>query len=117
MIVALTTRASPHAAAADFRINISSGYHNLAIEGVIEAGDYERFTKIAKDNQGQLAGIYIPPPGGDFLEAMKIGRAVRALELGQGYTSARISLREARQGNVRQTPVHCRSACSRRMAR
>lgn len=81
MVAVSTTCASPHAVAADFRINISSGYRDLVIEGAIEGGDYERFTKIAKENQGQLAGIYILSPGGDFLEAMKIGRAVRALEL------------------------------------
>lgn len=69
------------AIAADLRVNISSGYRHMVVEGVIEKGDYERFIRIAKENQGELSGISIFSPGGDFVEAMKIGRAMRALEM------------------------------------
>lgn len=67
--------------AAEFRLNVAGTYRSLDIEGPIEAGDYERFYRIAKENQGQLNGVHIYSPGGDFMEAIKIGRALRSLEL------------------------------------
>lgn len=67
--------------AAEMRLNVSGTYRTLHIEGQIEAGDYERFLKIAKESQGDLSGIWLYSAGGDFMEAIKIGRAMRALEL------------------------------------
>ena len=69
--------------AADIRPFIfgSGLYREIIIEGVVEPGDFEKFIRIAKENQGRVSGIYIFSPGGDFYEAMKIGRAIRALEL------------------------------------
>lgn len=71
------------AAAADIRpyINGTGAYRAVLIEGKIEAGDYETFLKIIQENQAQINGVYLFTPGGDFVEAMKIGRALRALEL------------------------------------
>ena len=61
----------------------STGSHRvLVIEGTIEKGDADKFIKIVKDNQGKISTVYIFSPGGNFYEAMKIGRAMRALELG-----------------------------------
>lgn len=69
--------------AADIRpfISGSGSYRAIVIEGNIEPGDFETFVRIAKENQGKVSGVYIFSPGGDFYEAMKIGRAMRALEL------------------------------------
>lgn len=69
--------------AADIRpfISGSGSYRAIVIEGNIEPGDFETFVRIAKENQGKVSGVHIFSPGGDFYEAMKIGRAVRALEL------------------------------------
>jgi hypothetical protein len=67
--------------AAELRLNVSGTYRSLDIEGAIEPGDYERFLRIAKESQGQLSSISLYSPGGDFVEAMKIGRALRALEI------------------------------------
>lgn len=71
------------ATAADIRsITLgSTTYRALVLEGTIESGDYEKFIKIIRDYQGQISGFWIFSPGGDFYEAMKIGRALRALEL------------------------------------
>jgi hypothetical protein len=66
---------------AELRLNVSGSYRSLDIEGPIEPGDYDRFLRIAKENQGQLSGVALYSAGGDFVEAMKIGRALRALEI------------------------------------
>jgi hypothetical protein len=44
-------------------------------------GDFEKFIRIIRENEGQVSSVYCFSPGGDFYEAMKIGRAMRALEL------------------------------------
>src|ERR1035437_5931234 len=73
----------PGSHAAEMRLLVrGNDYRSLIIEGEIESGDYEHFLKVVKDNQGKLADVYLLSPGGDFVEAMKIGRAMRALELG-----------------------------------
>jgi len=71
------------AKAADIRpfISGSGSFRAIVIEGNIEPGDFETFVRIVKENQGKISGVHIFSPGGDFYEAMKIGRAMRALEL------------------------------------
>lgn len=59
----------------------SGSYRVIVIEGNIKPGDSDTFISIAKENQGKVSGVYLFTPGGDFYEAMKIGRAMRALEL------------------------------------
>jgi hypothetical protein len=73
--------ASLPTSAAELRLNISGTNRSLDIEGRIEPGDYDRFIRIVKDSHGRLSGVRLHSPGGDFREAMKIGRALRALEL------------------------------------
>lgn len=72
------------AMAADIRpfIHGTGSYREIVIEGNIEPGDFETFVRIVRENQGQVSAVRIFSPGGDFYEAMKIGRAMRALELG-----------------------------------
>lgn len=81
---------TPVVKAAEIRplISGSGSYRAIVIEGNIEPGDFETFVQIAKENQGKISGVYIFSPGGDFYEAMKIGRAMRALEL-----SSRVPMR------------------------
>ena len=67
----------PGSHAAEMRLLARGNYRSLIIEGPIESGDYEHFLKVVKDNQGKLADVYLLSPGGDFVEAMKIGRAWR----------------------------------------
>lgn len=71
------------ATAADIRPFIfgSGSFRAIVIEGNIEPGDFETFIRIIKENQGKISDVHIFSPGGDFYEAMKIGRAMRALEL------------------------------------
>jgi len=59
----------------------SGTYRAIVIEGRIKPGDFDTFVRIAHENKGTISGVYIFSPGGDFDEAMKIGRAMRALEL------------------------------------
>jgi len=81
-IATVIATATLHASqAAEMRLNVMGSASFLDIEGVIEPGDYERFLRIAKDSQGKLVGVSLYSPGGDFLEAIKIGKALRALEI------------------------------------
>jgi len=103
--------------AAEMRLLVRNDYRSLIIEGPIESGDYEHFLKIVKDNQGKLADVYLLSPGGDFVEAMKIGRALRALEMGsvvpgrnsagQPVCSDSIS---ASMGDIPRNPANCTAA-------
>src|ERR1700722_10779075 len=103
--------------AAEMRLLVRNDYRSLIIEGPIESGDYDHFLKVVKDNQGKLADVYLLSPGGDFVEAMKIGRALRALELGsmvpgrnsagQPVCSDPIS---ASIGGVPRNPANCTAA-------
>lgn len=71
------------AAAADiYPYNYDNGsLRSVVIEGRIEQGDFEKFIRIVREGQGQIWGIALFSPGGDFEEAIKIGRALRALDL------------------------------------
>ncbi len=69
------------ASSAEFRQVTSGTDRQLVIEGYIERGDFQKFLDAIKQNQGQISTVWIFSPGGDFEEAMKIGRAMRALEL------------------------------------
>jgi len=69
------------ASSAEFRQVTSGTDRQLVIEGDIESGDFQKFLHAIKENQGQISTVWIFSPGGDFQEAMKIGRAMRALEL------------------------------------
>lgn len=108
--------------AADIRPHISGSgsYRAVVIEGEIAPGDFETFKNVVKENQGKVSGVYLYTPGGDFYEAMKIGSALRALEL-----SSQVPMRDSR-GNpncddslglgVTPTPKNpknctCASAC------
>lgn len=105
--------------AADVRsyISGSGSYRSVIIEGVIEPGDHERFLRVIQENQGNISGLYIFSPGGDFYEAMKIGRSMRALEL-----SSQVPMRDSLNrpvcesglpGQAPQVPSNCicASAC------
>jgi hypothetical protein len=60
----------------------AGSYREVVIEGSVEPGDFDTFIRIVRQNQGRISTVRIFSPGGDFYEAMKIGRAMRALELG-----------------------------------
>jgi hypothetical protein len=74
---------SIEAIAADIRPYISGDgtYREIVIEGPIKPGDFETFIKIIRENQGQISGATLYSPGGNFYEAMKIGRALRTFQL------------------------------------
>ncbi|HTD28182.1 MAG TPA: hypothetical protein VK660_02210 [Xanthomonadaceae bacterium] len=69
------------ASSAEFRQVTSGTDRQLVIEGDIESGDFQKFLDAIKEKQGQISTVWVFSPGGDFEEAMKIGRAMRALEL------------------------------------
>lgn len=108
------------ATAADIRplISYSGSYRVIVIEGNIEPGDFETFIRIAKENQGQISGVYLFSPGGDFYEAMKIGSAMRALELSSQVPMRSESGRPICDDDVLSSPkpktannCTCASAC------
>lgn len=53
----------------------------IVMEGEIMKGDYERFIKKIEQHNGKIGKVYIFSPGGNFSEAIEIGRAIRRLEL------------------------------------
>jgi len=72
---------SIEAIAADIRPYISGTYRTIVIEGPIKPGDFETFIKIIRENQSQISSVTLYSPGGNFYEAMKIGRALRTFRL------------------------------------
>lgn len=107
---------SIEAIAADIRpfIHSSGSYREIVIEGRIEPGDFETFVRIVRENQGQVSGVRIFSPGGDFYEAMKIGRAMRELELGSTVPmrepSGRVSCEEGTIFPKPNDPKNCTCA-------
>lgn len=69
------------ATAAELRVNADGSYRSMDIEGPIGIGDYDRFIQLVKENQSKLSGVHIYSAGGNLYEAMKIGRALRKLEI------------------------------------
>lgn len=56
-----------------------SYYPGFAIEGIIEPGDFEKFEQLVIQQGMEFNTVWIASPGGDVLEAMKIGRLIREL--------------------------------------
>lgn len=69
--------------AADIRLFTGSdgNFQAIVIEGEIASGDYEKFLKIIRNGRGNISNVYLYSSGGNYYEAMKIGRAMRSLEL------------------------------------
>ena len=65
----------------DITTNVRGSLKSIVIEGEIESGDYERFLENVRKGQGKICLVYVYSPGGDYIEAIKIGRAIRKLEL------------------------------------
>lgn len=53
----------------------------IMIEGEITQGDYVKFINAFIDNPGRNSSVYLYSPGGDFIEALKIGRLIHTLKL------------------------------------
>jgi hypothetical protein len=70
------------ASSAEIR-QIPTVYADVILEGKIEAGDYDNFLRLLNlinEDCGSCARrLYLESPGGSLIEAMKIGRLVRAL--------------------------------------
>lgn len=104
------------ATAADVRPFVSGSFRAIVIEGNIERGDFETFIRIVRENQGRISTVYIFSPGGDFYEAMKIGRVMRALELGSQIPMRNSMGRPACTDGYSPMPIDpmnctCASAC------
>jgi hypothetical protein len=60
-------------------------FADVILEGRIETGDYDKLLKLIDERCGEAADcpnvIFLASPGGDLIEAMKIGRLVRKLRL------------------------------------
>jgi hypothetical protein len=58
-----------------------SELESIVIEGEIVKGDYMRFVEEIGRHNGKIGKVYIFSPGGNFAEAIEIGKAIRRLEL------------------------------------
>jgi hypothetical protein len=104
--------------AAEIRADPAS--HGVAagavLEGTIQAGDYEKFKNFIL-NGGNAFQIYLASPGGDLVEAMKIGLLVRLLKLstvvpGKALTNQTLELAAAEHGLANpKANYECASAC------
>jgi hypothetical protein len=83
IILTFLTVTAKEVFAAEFSVYISRPrtLKVIVIEGEIMKGDYERFIKKIEQNKGKIGKVYIFSPGGNFSEAIEIGRAIRRLEL------------------------------------
>ncbi len=114
----LMTTAAGDASAADIRVEAGEAGSQpaVAIEGQITAGDFDTFIRLVKEHQGTLADVYLFSSGGDFTEAMKIGRAMRALELSSRVAARTATGRPSCSGSPGLEPADeanctCASAC------
>jgi hypothetical protein len=104
--------------AADIRTDpVSHGVAAGAVlEGVIQAGDFEKFKNFIL-NGGNPFQIYLASPGGDLAEAMKIGLLVRLLKLstvvpGKQLTNQAFESAAAAHGLANpKADYQCASAC------
>ena len=55
--------------------------NGIVIEGEIKPGDYAKFVNVFLANRGQNYTVFLFSPGGDFSEALKIGRLIHTLKL------------------------------------
>jgi hypothetical protein len=115
MLIAITTH---QASAADVRVVVEGAGPDRAvvIEGPIASGDFDTFIRLIREQQAAVADVYLFSSGGDFVEAMKIGRALRALELTSRVptrTSADRPSCDRWPGVAPDRPVNCTcaSAC------
>jgi len=67
--------------AADIFLTDLSSYSVINIEGAIEPGDYTRFISLVEQGSGNVSSVIVRSPGGDFLESLRIGRALRSLQI------------------------------------
>jgi hypothetical protein len=87
----------------------------LVIEGAIAPGDFDEVIRLLRAHEATIAEVSLFSRGGDFAEAMRIGRALRTLEL-----SSRVPGRTTAGGPACDTPgveprdrsnCTCASAC------
>ncbi len=93
----------------------------LLIEGIIKAGDFEKFRNKLVEKGKPPTPLYLNSPGGDLREALKIGRLVRKLRLNTTAPiliastkelvcwkwTTRVEIRELKKGDE----CICASAC------
>jgi hypothetical protein len=70
--------------AADIKQSLK--YDEVVLEGTIVSGDYDKLLSFVDDKEAissnqEVRSIYLASPGGSVIEAIKIGRLVRALKM------------------------------------
>jgi len=105
------------AGASEIRLDPSSATATGAVlEGIIEAGDFDKFKNFKLTNQ-RVTEIYLASPGGDLADAMEIGLLVRSLKLSTVVPSKSLTNQEhglaAARHNLKdpKTNYMCASAC------
>lgn len=67
--------------AAEITLHSKGDYRYVSIEGKIARGDFKKIESLFRENNGSISSVCLYSPGGDFDEAMKIGRLLRTLEI------------------------------------
>jgi hypothetical protein len=99
-----------------------AGFASIVLEGKIERGDYEKLVELIElmnsdcttKDVSCVSGIYLASPGGNLLEALKIGHLVRALSLETHIPSDIPSLHRKKYLSMLSDPqadFMCASAC------
>jgi hypothetical protein len=73
LLLALTCAAGTHAAS----VTLHPNGRTVILEGRIEVGDFEKVEQLARD--AAPTALYLASPGGNLVEAMRIGALVRRL--------------------------------------
>jgi hypothetical protein len=89
----------------------SSGF-DLYVTGPIVTGDYDKFRNILMQHGPTISSVELRSPGGNLLEAMKMGRLTRKLSLGTGapINDYSCQVNDTAVG-IRGAPCTCASAC------
>ncbi len=98
---------STYAAKFWFQDNARLSQDTLVIEGKIEAGDYEALRDVISNFGPLIKDVYLYSPGGDAIEAMKMGDLLRNLYL--TTVSPNFSLTEYQRDRNKISPACDRS--------
>lgn len=84
----------------------------IVIEGVIREGYFKRFVQVAKEAGPEYSTVFLFSPGGDALEAMKIGSLIRMLRYNTEVWALDVEgERKCYFDNVSPQDCTCESAC------
>lgn len=93
-------------------IDTDNGARAIIIEGEIRKGYFKRFAQIVKKTGSEYSSVWLFSPGGDAIEAMKIGYLIRQLRYGTIVFPSKVN-NCGLVGHIGIEPINCtcESAC------